>query len=186
MKSIKGFTLVELVMVVVLLGVLSMAGYHIMTFSIQHSFYLPHQLEADLAAAEALEIMVEGDSATVRGLRFCSAVTAIAANQVNVTDQDGAALQFRLDTGTGKLYRKIGTTGAETLAPYFMPNSVIFSGGGTGGALFTYYDSADVVTADYTLVRRIQIDLIATQGSGSIDSYGGVSRQSTSVRVYNI
>ena len=182
MKNVRGFTLIELVMVILIASVLSMAGYYIMQFMVQNTFYLPNQVQTDLAAAQALETMVEGDSPTIHGLRFCKAVTALAANQVNVTDQDGVVLQFRLDTGTGRLYRKIGAA-AETVVPYFMPANVNFSG--SGGSLFSYYDASnpEAVTTDPTLVRRIRIDLIAQQGTGSVDRFEGISRQSTSVKV---
>jgi prepilin-type N-terminal cleavage/methylation domain-containing protein len=182
MKSDKGFTLIEIVMVIMIVSVLSMAGYHIMRFMIQHSFFLPNQVQTDLVAADALEIMVEGELPDTRGLRYCKAVTALAANQVDVTDQDDVALRFRLDTGTGRLYRRIGAA-AETQVPYYMPAGVVFSG--SGGALFRYYDGSnpEVVTATPTDVRRIQIDLIAQQGTGSVDNFQGRSVQSTSVKV---
>jgi len=179
-----GFTLIEIVMVILITALLSVAGVHIMRFSIQNTFYLPNQVQTDLAAAEALETIVEGDTSTVRGLRFCKAVTALAANQVNVTDQDDVALQFRLNTANHRLYRKIGAA-AETLVPYAMPANVNFSGGGAGGALFTYYDGSnpEVVTAVPADVRRIQINLVAQQGAGSVDSFEGSSAQSTSIKV---
>lgn len=180
----RGFTLIEIVMVILITALLSVAGVHIMRFTIQNTFYLPNQVQTDLAAAEALETMVEGDTATVRGLRFCKEVTALAANQVNVTDQDDVALQFRLNTANHRLYRKIGAA-AETVVPYAMPANVNFSGGGGGGALFTYYDGSnpELVTAVPANVRRIQINLIAQQGGGSVDSFEGRSTQSTSVKV---
>jgi prepilin-type N-terminal cleavage/methylation domain-containing protein len=180
--SLTGFTLIEIVMAILIISVLSMAGYHIMRFTIQNSFFLPNQVQTDLAAAEALEIMVEGDTNTVRGLRFCKSVSSIAANDLTVIDQDDAILRFWLDTLTGKLYRSIdGVPPGGALIPYFKPDSVRFSG--NGGALFTYYDSAGAVTAVAANVRLIAISLIAQQGAGSVDSFEGVSRQSTSIRV---
>ena len=178
--SLTGFTLIELVMVILLTGILSMAGYHIFTFAIRNTFFIPNQAQADLAAASAMETMIEGDSPTVHGLRFSKSVTAIAANQVDVTDQEDVALRFRLDTGTGRLYRKIGAA-AETMIPYFMPPEVKFSG--SGGALFIYRDASEAVTADPANVRRIEIDLIAQQGAGSADNFQGRSRQRSSVQV---
>ncbi len=181
-KAARGFTLIEIVMVILITGLLSVAGVQLMRFMIQHTFYLPNQVQTDLAAAEALETMVEGDASTVRGLRYCKTVTAIAPNQVNVLDQDGVALQFRLDTGAHKLYRMIGAA-AETLVPYSMPSNVDFSG--SGNVLFSFYDGStpEAVTAVPANVRRIEINLIAQQGAGLADSFQGSSQQRTSIKV---
>lgn len=177
--SLTGFTLIELVMVILITSLLSVAGVHIMQFVIRNSFYLPNQVQADLVAAEALEIIVEGDS-TAHGLRFCKAVTTAAANQVIVTNQDDQAISYRLDTVAGKLYRKIGLA-AEVMIPYFMASDMELSG--VGGSLFTYFDSADAVTVIPANVRRINIDLMAQNGTGSSDKYEGSSQQDTSVKV---
>jgi prepilin-type N-terminal cleavage/methylation domain-containing protein len=175
----RGFTLIETIMVIMITAILSIAGIHIMKFVLGNSFYLPNQVQADLVAAEAIEIMVEGDAAA-KGIRFCKNVTTAAANQVIVTNQDDEVISYRLDTGTGKLYRKIATE-AEVMIPYYMASDMTLSG--VGGTLFSYYDSADAVTATVADIRRINIDLIAKQGAGSSDNYQGLSQQSTSIKV---
>ena len=183
MKNIRGFTLIELVMVILIASALAEGGYYIMQFMVQNTFYLPNQVQTDLAAAQALETLVEGDTATVHGLRFSRTVTALAPNDVTVKDQDCGDLRFWLDTANHQLKRQIGVGGAETVVPYFMPPSVSFTGSGVGDAFFTYYDGSEVETNDPTKVRRIQINLIAQQGAGSVDSFQGISRQNTSVKV---
>ncbi len=179
MRKSKGFTLIEIIMIVLITALLSIAGIHIMKFTLQNSFYLPNQVQSDLVAADALEIIIEGDS-SAKGLRFCENVTTATATQVVVTNQDGIAIAYRLDNGTGKLYRKIGGA-AEVMIPYYMASDMAIAG--AGGTLFTYYDSADAVTATLANIRRINIDLIAKQGAGSSDKYEGFSHQSTSVKV---
>ncbi len=186
-----GFTLIELVMIILITSVLSLAGVHIMQFVVRNSFYLPNQVQADLVAAEALEIIVEGDSAA-HGLRFCHQVTTALANQVVVINQgvlttlDNQTIIY--DLSGGILTRKIDA-GAATPIPYFKAADMVISGGGVGGALFTYYDVSDnLLTQPVTAanVRRININLIAQNGTGSSDKYEGTSQQSTSVKVYNI
>jgi prepilin-type N-terminal cleavage/methylation domain-containing protein len=184
-KRTSGFTLIEIIMVILITGVLSVAGYHVMRFAIQHTFFLPNQVQTDLAAADAMETMVEGDSNLVRGLRFCKTVTAIAPSDVTVMNQDCDSLRFWLKADH-KLYRSINGA-AETVIPYFMPASVNFTG--SGGFLFTYFTAptgsplAEAVATVPGDVRRIQINLIAQQGAGSVDNFQGSSRQSTSVKV---
>jgi len=182
MKNTKGFTLIELVMVIILAATLGIAGYHSMQFVIQHTFFLPNQVQADLVAAEALEIIVEGDS-QAQGLRFCKAVTTAGANQVVVTNQNDQTITY--DLSGGILYRTIAPGGAAMI-PYFMDtNKITIAGSGTGGALFTYFNSTEGAPATPADVRRIRIDLIAQQGSGSVDKFEGLSKQSTSVKVNN-
>jgi len=191
MKNVRGFTLIELVMVILITSVLSIAGVHIMQFVVRNSFYLPNQVQADLVAAEALEIIVEGDS-QAKGLRFCKAVTAAGANQIVVTNQgvltnlDNQTITYSLSGGI--LTRKIDS-GAATQIPYFMASDMVISGAGAGGALFTYYGASDtLLTQPVTAssVHRIAIDLRAQNGAGSSDKYEGTSQQSTSVTVYSI
>lgn len=187
----RGFTLIELVMIVLITSLLSVAGVHIMQFVVRNSFYLPNQVQADLVAAEALEIIVEGDS-QAKGLRFCKAVTTAAANQIVVTNQgvltnlDNQTITYSLSGGS--LYRTIDT-GPATKIPYFMAPDMVISGAGVGGSLFTYYDASDTeLTQPVTAanVHRIDINLIAQNGTGSSDKYEGISQQGTSVKVHNI
>ena len=185
MKNAQGFTLIEIVMTVLIASVLSMAGYHLMQFTIRNTFFLPHQVQADLVAADALEIIAEGDS-QAEGLRFCKAVTTANANQVVVTNQNNQTITYSLSGGI--LSRTIAP-GAAVMIPYFMATNMTISGAGTGGALFTYFYAADATPGSPVVpanVCRIQIDLIAQNGTGNADKYEGYSQQHTSIRVYNI
>jgi hypothetical protein len=153
-----------------------------MQFVIQNSFFLPNQVQADLVAAEALVIIVEGDS-QAKGLRFCKQITTAAANQIVVTNQDNQTITYNLSGGS--LFRTIAP-GAATMVPYFKSADMTLSG--VGGSLFTYYDASDVLMPHVTPptlanVRRIDIDLVAQNGTGSSDKYEGTSQQGTSVKV---
>jgi len=173
MKSIQGFTLIELIMIILLTSILAMSGYHVMNFVVRNTFFLPNQVQADLVAAEALEIIVEGDD-QAKGLRFCKAVTTAGANQVVVTNQDDQTITYSLSGGS--LFRTIDP-GAAVMIPYFKAGDMTLSG------VFTYYDAAEAVTAVPANVRRIKIDLMAQNGAGSSDKYEGYSQQSSSVKV---
>lgn len=180
--SLTGFTLIELIMIILLTSVLGLSGYHLMQFVVRNAFYLPNQVQADLVAAEALEILVEGDK-SAKGLRFCKAVTTAGASQIVVTNQDDETITYNLSGGS--LFRTIAP-GAAAKVPYFMPADITISGAGAGGALFTYYDSTDAALAQPVAaanVRRIDIDLTAQNGTGSSDKYEGASQQSSSVKV---
>jgi len=178
--SKKAFTLIELVMVIAIIGILSVTGAWIMTYFVRNSVYIPNQLNTDMAASEALKIMVEGDG-SAKGLRFSQAVTAITDNnQFTFTNQDGISIRYRLDTGTNRLYRSI-SGGLEAQIPYYAAGNVSISG--QSGSLFTYYDADEAVTAVPANVRRIAINLIASTGSGSFNDWQGQSTQSASIAV---
>jgi type II secretory pathway pseudopilin PulG len=180
MRNGKGFTLIEIVMIVLITALLAVAGIDLMRFTIQNSFYLPNQAQANLVAADALEILVEGDS-QAKGLRFCAAVTTAGANQIVVTNQDGLTITYSLSGGI--LSRTIAP-GTAAQIPYYMASNMTLAG--VGGSLFTYYDASDtLLTQPVTAanVRRINIDLIAQNGTGSSDKYQGMSQQSSSVKV---
>ncbi len=174
-----GFTLIEIIMTVLIISLLTVGAAYLMPQVLKNTFYLPNQVQADMVAASALEIMAEGDKAAF-GLRFSQNITTAGPNTLAFTDQKGVAMQFRLDTGTGMLYRQIGA-GTEALIPYFMPTDMKFAGG--GGSLFTYYDAANVSTGVVANIRRVDINLIAQVGTGSFDKMEGMSQQNTSIKV---
>lgn len=180
MMGKRAFTLIELIMVIVIIGILSVSGAWLMAYFVKDSVYIPNQLNTDMGAADALRIMIEGDS-NAKGLRFSRAVDAITDNnQFTFTNQDGQGMRFRLDTGANRLYRSIAG-GPEAQIPYYAAGNINIAG--QGGALFTYYDANEAVTAVPENVRRIAIHLIASTGSGSYNDWQGSSAQSSGIAV---
>ncbi|MFH1281375.1 MAG: type II secretion system protein [Candidatus Omnitrophota bacterium] len=177
----KGFTLMELIMVIGIMGILAGSGAWLMANTIKNSVFIPNQLNMDKLANDALNIMIEGDS-QAKGLRFCRVISAIAVNQITFTNQDGIVIIYRWDTGANKLYRKIGAA-AEAIIPSYFSNTTGVTLSGKLGTLFTYYDLADAVTAAAANVRRIRMILIAKTGTGSYNDWQGSSEQATSIAV---
>lgn len=175
----KGFTLIELIMVIVIIGILAGSGAYLMMYLVQNSVFIPNQLNMDMAAAQALDIMSEGDSGA-KGLRFSRAITSVANNQVVFVNQDSQNISYRLDAGTKKLYRSIAA-GPEAPIPYYVVTGVNITA--PGNQTFTYYDASEAVTAVAVNVRRIKMALIATSGTGAYADWQGQSQQNSSIQV---
>ncbi|MDD5560674.1 MAG: type II secretion system protein [Candidatus Omnitrophica bacterium] len=180
MRLKRGFTFIELIMVMAIIGILAGSGAWIMAYTVKNSVFIPNQLGMDKLATDALNIMTEGDN-QAKGLRFSRAITALGAYRVDFIDGDGKTVYFRLDTGTNKLYRSINGAAEQTIPAYSSAAGLNLSG--KSGALFTFYDSTGAITATAANVRRIRIILIAKSGTGLYNDWQGQSEQASSVAV---
>jgi len=179
MKHRKAFTLVEAIMVIVIIAILAISGAFLMVYTVKNGVVMPNQLNMDMLASNALDIMIEGDG-QAKGLRFSKSITALADNQIDFVNQNEVTMRYRLNTGTGKLYRKIGAA-PETLLPYYLGTGISVSG--ESNKIFTYYDASESVTAVPASVRRIELSLIAKTGTGSYSDWESQSTQRTSIAV---
>ena len=177
----RGFSLIELIMVIAIIGVLSGAGAWIMAYSVSNSVFIPNQMNMDKLANDALDIMIEGD-AQARGLRFARVISGIAVNQVTFINQDNVTIVYRWDTGLNKFYRKIGAA-AEVAIPGYACSLASVTLSGKSGTLFTYYDANEAVTATAANVRRIRMILVAKSGTGLYNDWEGQSEQASSVSI---
>jgi len=181
LKALKGFSFIELLMVIAIIGILSGAGAWIMGYTVKNSVFIPNQLNMDKLANDALGVMIEGDG-QARGLRFARVITGISASQVTFINQDGLAIIYRWDTGTNKLYRKIGAA-AEVIMPAYASGLSGVTISGKSGTLFTYYDANEAITATAANVRRVRMILIAKSGTGLYNDWEGQSEQACSVSI---
>lgn len=175
----RGFTLIELIMVLAIIMILSVAGSFLMLYFVQNSVFIPNKLNMDMLASDALDIMIEGDG-SAKGLRFSRSITTIQDNQVTFKNQDSQNISYRLDTIANTLYRSI-SGGPEVATPYYLTTGISIAG--INNKLFTYYDTTDVQTSNPVNVRRIEINLMAKTGTGSYADWEGQSNQGSSISV---
>jgi len=179
----KGFTFIELIMTILIVGILSTAGVFLLTYLAQNSAKVPSQLNMDMVAVELLDTMIEGD-VQAKGIRFAQSITAIAQTQLNFVNQDGQAIQYRLSGD--KIYRKIDSQ-PEGVIPYYASSGVFVYG--DSGRVFRFYDANGVeinpVSGDPQDVRRVGVTVIAQTTSGVVGDWDGRSQQSSSVTIYS-
>jgi len=175
-----GFTLIEFLIVILIIGILSGAGAWLMAYTIKNSVVIPNQLNMDKLALDALRIMIEGDS-KAKGLRFSRAITSAQSNRVDFINQDSVSVYYRLNTGSNKLYRSI-SGGPEEVVPFYAGASGI-SLSSPSGSLFTYYDANEAATTTAANVRRLKMALISKTGTGAYENWEGQSEQASSIAV---
>lgn len=178
-RSRRGFTLIELIMVLVIIGILASAGSYVLAYVVQNSVFMPNQLNMDMLVADAADIMFEGDQ-QAKGLRFSKAITNIQAYQVTFQNQDDQTIRYRLNTNNNRLYRSINGA-AEQLLPYYIASGASLLA--KNNRLFTYYDANNVVTSNPLNVRLITATLIARTGTGLYANWEGQSEQASAVAV---
>lgn len=177
-RGMAGFTLIELVMVMVIIGIISLVGAWIMLYFIQNAVFVPNQLNTDMAVSDAMRIMIEGD-AQAKGFRFSQSVTSITGtNDITFVNQDSQSIRYYLSGST--LYRSIAG-GAGVAIPYYTSSGITMSA--KSGTLFTFYDASEIATNTAANIRRIVIGLIGQTGSGTYANWQGSSSQMSSVAV---
>ena len=181
MKKNRGFTLIELVIIMLIIGILAGVGSSIIVSVVQDLMYAPKNLNMDMLAQDAMDKIIEGDSTLAHGLRFSKEITAVGANSVSFIDQDGKTVVITLNTGTNKLTRTINAVADNTFLYYSSPTDIGFFVG-RNGATFLYYDSAGNITAVSANVRRIEANFIARTGTGNFSDWQGKSEVSSAIR----
>jgi len=163
-KKNSGFTLIEAVMVISIIAILSVTGVFLMTYLIQNSVFIPNQLNCDMLASDAMDIMIEGDS-QAKGLRFSRIFSTILPQDMTFINQDGQTIRYRLNANL--LYRSIN--GVESQIPYYLPPGATFN-----TAQFSYFDSTQTATADPNNVRLVTVQLTAQTGGGAATLHSAV------------
>jgi len=183
-----GFTLVEVVLVLVLVGLLAVATPPLMLRGVNTMVFLPRSTLVNRTATDALQQIVEGGFSTlsgqpiIRGVRFAvrrsstqPALWLAQPNQLGFLTSDNESVLIRWDPATETIRRSITpasctpTLGTEEVLPYHAAvESVRIL---TTGALFRYYNQAGVeivapLCPPGNVVRRVDIAFTTQTGSG--------------------
>ncbi|MFA5089082.1 MAG: prepilin-type N-terminal cleavage/methylation domain-containing protein [Candidatus Omnitrophota bacterium] len=174
-----GFTLIEVMMVIVVMTILSVAGASLMIYIVRNAVFIPNKLNMDMVASDALDIMIEGDH-LAKGLRFSRFIEEKKDYQLTFMNQNNQRVRYRLDPNLSKLYRSINN-GPESLVPYYLKSGINLSG--KDSKLFAYLGANEAPAAQPADVRRVLIHLVAKTGNGSFADWEGQSEQVSSIAV---
>ncbi len=179
-KKKDGFSLTELIAVIVISAILAGFGIYLMKDFVQFSVVSPDQLTTDMIASEIMRTIMDGDS-QLGGLRSLSKTDVVISdgnsgivfsavardNLSNVTDEIAYTSE-----NDNRLYRQVqNDPSTRQLIPINIP-------GGMGvNVVFTGIPNDD----DPTLIT---VDVTVTSGSGSYESWGSRAqlRSSTVIR----
>ena len=144
-----GFSIVELVLVIVLIGIIASVGAQLMGTGIGMYVDGRDTLSVDAQGRLALERITR----ELRAVRKATGLTLAPATELNFTGLDGTAVRYCLGTVSGCP----GATGE------LMRNAQVLAGG-ISGLSAVYTNSAGAVTAVPAQVLNISIQFTATQG----------------------
>lgn len=166
----RAFTLIELVMVIVLLGIVSSVGSSFFIPIFRLYFFTPTELRNEFVANRIVENVIEG-TVSGRGLRIITSISSANDTAISYTDADGKAISISWNSGTKKISRTINSVTEQT------SSSDIKIDGISTGVIFRYYDSSNLListpVATPANIKRIQMDWIAYTGSGAVGSNDG-------------
>lgn len=146
-KKIRGVTLIEMVMVIVLLSILSVVGGTMISDSFMAGKTVSDNLTASAHAQYAMTRMAD----EIREARSATAsdLTISATDSLTFTNNDGDSVTYNLSSGN------------------LMQGSNALSDN-VSGLTFAYLDGSEAETTDVTDVRCIKVDATFSAGDSNI------------------
>lgn len=191
LRSIKGVTLIELIVTVSIVAIITAATAGIIIYLMQLFIYMPRDIKTRAVADEIIYTMTEGESLK-RGMRYSVQILDASPGQFSYTsgypgNDDRRNIRFQLNNG--KIYRYATDFGspldgpqplygpAETI-PYYVSSDIVISGKGADpSAIFTYFkeDGSLWVSGTDPLykIRRVEIGMAVKSGAGIFRNWEG-------------
>lgn len=205
----RGFTLIEIIIVVAITGILAGAFSSVFTPVMTFFFYYPQASNVQAAAADLLQAIIDGDN-RAKGLRYTglpctigggggggSTITAATTTSItyNYIEWDycgtGAArtshtVVLTLDTGNDVVTRTIDGGAASNIPSYVTTSSNIDFNAPGGANFFHYFDAAGTDlggTPAVANIMRVDINVVTTTGSGEVRHGSGQVRLESGVEI---
>jgi prepilin-type N-terminal cleavage/methylation domain-containing protein len=179
-EKMRGFTLIELTMVVAILAILSVPGAYIMSYLVQNSVFIPNKLNVDMIGQDVMDVIIEGDT-EAKGLRFSRLLTTAGNSSVQFKNVDNQTVGFTWDAEDKKIYRSIDA-GPQEMIPYYLAGNISIINIASN-PIFTYYDINEAVTTSPASARRVEVGIRIESGTGNYSDWQGRTDQISSVAV---
>lgn len=188
MKKASGVTIVELIVVIAVVAILASALVTTMGPMMNFFFYHPESSRVNKAAADVLQVIVEGDD-KAKGLRYAGlpcaiptggsdTITAATASTLTyhyaLSDACGTggtasvSVALAYDSGSHTVTRSIDGGTAVVIPYYATSDSGIKIDPPASTDFFRYYDAAGAeLGAGFTDAARVDISVNATSGTGA-------------------
>lgn len=184
-KDNTAFTLIELIMVMVLLGIISVSAAVFFIPMVNLFFYLPSQLMVEQTAQALIDIIIEGDR-DADGLNYATSISSADEDELTFTTADGDKVNYRWDAAAQRVYREINSQG-ENPIPYSYYGEIVVKGASSDSEIFQYYNSsASKITTPVSnpgSIESIRINLIIQAGGGNIKANQGKIEINTGVDI---
>lgn len=189
MNNKNGATLIELIITITIVSILAAVSAGIIISVMQMFIYLPREMTARSVAAEAVDIMIDGQSLE-RGMRYAVQVQDASPTQFVYTfgypgNADKKNIKFQLSDG--KIYRYStvfgdpitgppASYGPAEIIPYYAQGDISISGpSGNPGTIFTYFKQGGSpwVSGVDSLndIKRVDITIVVKTGSGLFENW---------------
>lgn len=201
-----GVTLIELIVVIAISGILASAFVAMHVPMINFFFYYPQSSRINAAAADVVQIILEGDE-KAKGLRFsglpCEIPTG-GSNSITSATSTSITYNYQLsdncggsgtndvtviityNSGSHTVTRTIDGGSAVEIPYYATSSSGIALDPPSGVNFFTYYDAAGTdlgATPSTTAIYRVDVNVVASFGSGDPEYAGVQSRLKSGVEI---
>ena len=165
----KGFTLIELVVTIVILGIVGAAGASFFFPVLNMFFATPVQVRSQQIGNFIADECIEGHPSS-EGFRIIKNIVSASDASINYLLADSSSITLSWSNATKKL-TKTDPSGSYILPKEYSSNDMSLDGQ-TAGVIFKYYDSAGLVitspVATPANIARIEMNWKIYTGSADI------------------
>ena len=190
----RGFTLVELIVILLVASIAASAFVGLMIPQANLFFFLPQRIRVQSTASDLLDILFDGDN-SARGLRYATpttstnAVTAASGSSLTYTyrgaDLVNHTVVLTYNAGNRTVTRQIDGGSTPTIPYYATAASGILTDPAETN-FFRYYDSAGAELTGVIPVAnifRVDVPVKVSSGSGAVKGSEGNIRMKSGVEI---